>query len=116
MLTESAQPCTFLHESSERSCDPDRRRAGARSRRPRPDVALSVPRWARIDRKVELARRRLDALGAGAGDRRRGLLRIAVLRADEVLIDGILASFIGKREPGSGQRGRKGSKLRSPGA
>jgi hypothetical protein len=30
MLTESAQPCTFLHESSERSCDPDRRRAGAR--------------------------------------------------------------------------------------
>jgi hypothetical protein len=61
----------------------------------------------RIERKVERAGERLDAVAASARDIRRGLLRVAVLRADETLVDGILASLGGDSEPNSDGPERK---------
>ena len=56
-----------------------------------PPVSLShrVP----LARKVKLAHRRLDACGASSLDSRRALLRLAELRGDKLVIEGVLASL-----------------------
>jgi hypothetical protein len=105
MLPESAQLRTSLRESFEPPFDSHRHKPDLRSERPGFNVSKSLPRLVRIERKVELVRRRLDVLGAGVGDSRRGLAQMAAVRADEVLIDGILASLGRKGEPGALRRG-----------
>jgi hypothetical protein len=107
MSTQSARSCSFLHVSSERPSNTSRHGAAQRFERPRPAFPVAPPRSARIDRKVGLARQRLAARGAGPRDIRYGLLRIAVLRSDEILVDGILASLGGDAEPNSDGPERK---------
>lgn len=58
-------------------------------------TAPMIFRPVRIEQKVARARARLEAIGAVAGDARDSLLRIAVLRGDETLVDGVLASLGG---------------------
>jgi hypothetical protein len=98
MSTQSARSYIFLHGSSEPPSDDHRRSAAARANRPGLDVSGLLPRSVRIERKVELARQRLDAIAASARDVRRPLLCLAVLRRDEALVDGILVSLDAERQ------------------
>lgn len=53
--------------------------------------AVVEERGERIDHKIRAARRILDALAPN--DRRRRLLHAAIVRRDEVLLDGLLGKF-----------------------
>jgi hypothetical protein len=98
MLTENAQRRISLHGSSEHLCSSRRQSAAQPCQRPLPTFPVSLSRSARIERKVETAREWLDALAASARDVRRPLLRLALLRRDEALVDGILASLDAQRQ------------------
>jgi hypothetical protein len=111
MLTESAQLRTSLRDSSEPPFDSHRQRLAEQFGRSRLNVSSSLSRSARIDRKVDLAHQWLAALAAPASDARRPLLRLAALRRDEALVDGILASFDAERQRGLCRHNHGGGKL-----
>ena len=112
MSTESGKATDSFQEWSERKCDRHQLSTAERRPWPRSTRPASSSRGVRIDRKVELARERLDALGAADDDIRRGLVCIAVLRRDEALVDGILASLTAEREPDEDGPGKEGWGLR----
>jgi hypothetical protein len=107
MLTENAQRYTFLLHSFDPPSGSHRQRRAAQSERPCSNVSAPLRRSVRIERKAELARQLLDAVAGRARDRRCRLLSIAVLRADETVVDGILASLRRDADPNSERPERK---------
>jgi hypothetical protein len=93
MLTTSQYAATSRALSILRQHHPDELTVTRESERPRSVPPLSLSHRVPIDRKVRLAHRRLDACGASGLDSRRGLVQLAAIRGDKLLIDGVLASL-----------------------